>query len=132
MRLALLLLVLLLGVWGRSDVLVIRHDPGGLIAAYAARVASERRPVWIEGYCASACTMYLGARRVCVYPGARLVFHGPSSYGRRLVPVDFERWSRVMADHYPPALGAWFMARGRYGEHVMRGRDLARHGVAMC
>ena len=124
------LLALLLLPWGRSDVLVIRHDPGGLIAVYAARVASERRPVWIEGYCASACTMYL--RRACVYPGARLVFHGPTSYGRRLVPADFQYWSRVMADHYPPRLAAWFMARGRYGQHVMTGRDLVRYGVEIC
>lgn len=126
------LALLILGAWGRSDVLVITRDRGGLIATYVARVAAEKRPVWIEGYCASACTMYLAAKDVCVFPDARLHFHGPSSYGRRLTAADFEYWSRVMADHYPPSLARWFMTRGRYGDHSMQGREVARHGVRMC
>lgn len=130
--LALALVALLLGVTGRSDARVIRYDPGGLIAAYVTRIATETRPVQIRGYCASSCTMYLAARDVCVYPNARLVFHGPSSYGFPLPPALFERWSRVMAWHYPPAIARWFMERARYGQYTLRGSEVARHGVALC
>lgn len=104
-----------------AEPLIITHDRGGLISAYVERVASETRPIEIAGYCASACTLYLANPQTCVHRSATLLFHGPSSRGRPLWPADFEHWSRVMAEHYPPALAQWFMETGRYGEFMLAG-----------
>src|SRR4051794_40359078 len=46
-------------------------DTGGNIRAYAAEISRLNRtgsPKVISGVCASACTMYLGVRKVCVHP----------------------------------------------------------------
>jgi hypothetical protein len=56
--------------------IVITEDEGGFVQQYAARVLANRnRRVVIDGNCASACTLWLMASRVCVTPRARMLFH---------------------------------------------------------
>lgn len=110
---------------------VVRNDPGGVLPARIASVASIRssgQRVELRGrYCLSACTLYLGLPNACVSPQTRFGFHGPSMYGRPLKSKDFERWSKVMASHYPEPLRSWFMEKARYqvtGYVNLRGEDL--------
>lgn len=121
-----------------QQAIVVRNDHGGLIQSRAnkiRRIRSIGQRVEIRGTCLSACTMYLGAGNVCIAPQARFGFHGPSSYGRRLVSTDFEKWSNVLASHYKPELQSWFMSNARYrikGYYYISGEQLIRMGYRSC
>ncbi|WP_323764773.1 hypothetical protein [Marinovum sp.] len=121
-----------------QQTIVVRNDIGGLIQSRANKVSQMRatgQRVEILGTCLSSCTMYLGAGNVCISPNARFGFHGPSSYGRRLVPQDFERWSNVIASHFKPELQQWFMTTARHrinGFYRISGRQLIQLGYASC
>jgi ATP-dependent protease ClpP protease subunit len=119
---------------------VIRNDLGGSIEARLQMIANLRNVgerVEIRGVCASSCTMLLGLPTTCVAPNARLHFHGPSTqfYGVALAPKEFERWSRIMAEHYPPAIRQWFMSTARHtimGTIAISGNEAARLGARAC
>lgn len=123
------------------DRLVVRDDAGGALVARLEEIARLRRAgvrVEIRGrYCLSACTLYLGLPHTCVSPETEFGFHGPRSavYGVSLPPREFERWSRVMARHYPPVLRDWFLQRARHvtlGFVRLRGSALIGLGIARC
>lgn len=119
---------------------VIRNDPGGNVESRLRLIAELRTAgtrVEIRGLCASACTLFLGLPNTCVARSSRLGFHGPQSqyYGISLSPAQFERWSRKMADHYPEAIKAWFMAKARQktmGILMISGSDAIRMGARPC
>lgn len=121
-----------------QQTIVVKNDRGGLIQSRATtvnRLRASGQRVEIRGTCLSACTMLLGASNVCVSPNATLGFHGPTSYGRRLVPEDFEHWSRVMASNYSPRLRSWYMNTGRYrlsGYYRLSGREVINMGYRRC
>ncbi|MDZ4136361.1 MAG: hypothetical protein U1D06_12330 [Paracoccaceae bacterium] len=125
---------------GMMPSLVITTDRGGALQERLQQVEALRRSgqrVEIRGYCVSACTLYLGLPHTCVSRTTVIGFHGPQSqfYGVGLPRAEFERWSRIMADHYPVPLRAWFMARGRnltMELQTFRGVDLIRMGVPEC
>ncbi|MEH2545481.1 hypothetical protein V1283_002126 [Bradyrhizobium sp. AZCC 2262] len=84
---------LLMGIGAVNATVRIVDDSGGRIGTYVdryegVRVSGER--VIIDGYCASACTIVLGAiphDRICVTSRARLGFHAawnPGPNGRRI------------------------------------------------
>lgn len=128
-------LILAALVWAQGP-LVVTNDAGGFVAARVARVAAlGDREVRIEGYCASACSMYLGARNVCVTRDATIGIHGPSFFGMPLPAAEFEYWSKVIAGYYPPAIAEWFMETARYrtvGLYTLAGAEVIRHGVREC
>ena len=117
---------------------VVSVDRGGLISArvnQVSRLRSSGQRVEIRGTCLSSCTMLLGSGNVCVSPNAVLGFHGPSSYGRRLQPADFERWSQEIARHYTPQLRSWYLNKARYrtnGFYEISGHELIRMGYQAC
>lgn len=117
-----------------QEPLVVQGDWGGSVAARALHIARlGDRPVRIEGFCASACTMYLGARDVCVTPDAELAFHGPQIGGvLPLGPRDFERVSRFIAGFYPDTLADWYLETGRHSQALqsISGADVIRNGWA--
>jgi len=81
------------------------YDRGGSVLDYYEQVRSAnvtRRTVAIDGYCASACTMKLGARHACVTPEATLRFHSASANGEA-------SWAgnTLLMSVYPPAIRAW-------------------------
>lgn len=97
------------------------YDPGGSILRYAASAADFTGP--LPGYCASACTLYL--LRGCLEPGTALVFHLPS--------VDHAYWRDLMADHYPPAIAAWFLSLPPDAPAMaMTGAEAVRLGADPC
>jgi hypothetical protein len=121
-------------------VLIVANDPGGAIETRARQVASMQAQdvaVQIRGGCWSACTMYLALPRTCVTRQARLGFHGPGSahYGIALAPEAFERWSRLIASHYPEPLRGWYLREGRnriVGFYELGGAELIRLGIPEC
>lgn len=109
--------------------------PGGAIPTHQSLVQALRDvgcTVRIERTCASSCTMLLAVPGACVTPGAELMFHGPSYSGMPMSGPEFDRWSRTIADYYPPRLRAWYLAKGRMGQHWMSGREAVRLGARQC
>lgn len=124
----------------QNDPMIVLRDNGGPLEdriRYLSVLRQSGQRVEIRGQCASACTLYLGLLRTCISRNAVMEFHGPQSqlYGIALPPAQFEYWSRVMADHYPPPLRRWFLAEGRHeimGVHRIRGEQLINLGVREC
>lgn len=125
----------------RRNVMIVANDPGGSVSQRAREIrALQRAGTRVEirrGYCNSACTMYLSLSNLCIRRSVVFGFHGPSSaaYGIALLPDDFERWSRVMADHYPSSIRMWFMREARHitvGLTKVSGREIIRHGIREC
>lgn len=61
------------------DVITIKNNGGGNLAAFQverARLAQSDKIVRIEGYCASACTIFYSLDNACLASGATLHFHG--------------------------------------------------------
>lgn len=116
-----------------AHVVVIHDDGGGIVDAFARRVARygrRVRRVEIRGECASACTMVLAVSdRICVGPRASFGFH------QAYTPTRRDRWAtwnrsdlgtaELMA-HYPPAIVRWIEARGGLGPDLiwLRGAEL--------
>jgi hypothetical protein len=63
-------------------------------AADRARLNAKGEQMRITGHCQSACTMFLAARKVCVEPSARLLFHAGNDATA----------TKRMLDSYKPAL----------------------------
>ena len=125
--------VLLAGV-GTSDAAVrIMDDPGGRIGNYVdryegVRISGER--VIIDGYCASACTIVLGAiphNRICVTPRARLVFHAAYDFGPNGRKITNSGSTRSIYSKYPFEIRQWIDERGGLTPVaiMLSGRDLA-------
>jgi hypothetical protein len=113
-------------------------DSGGNLRAYVAevrRLNAEGAPKAIRGRCASACTIFLGVKNVCVEPTAQLWFHAAHfPNDRRLDPLG----SLEMLAFYPPRIREWVIHTGAL-ESVdfdeakkLTGEQLVLMGVAPC
>lgn len=120
--------------------MIIGDDHGGVVSNRVReirRLQATGRPVEIRGtHCFSSCTMFLALKALCVHPQTQFGFHGPTEFGKPLLPQQFEYWSTVIASHYPPALRRWYMQTARHSltrHHYMSGADLARlFGIDLC
>lgn len=91
---------------------IVRMDPGGLIHERGREIAQRRaagQPVVIDGYCASACTMYLGMPGVCLTPRSSLLFHDAFD-PRTRAPI--AQGTLYVMSHYPAGLRAYLAQRG--------------------
>ena len=95
------MLVALLVISGCGATRVIRNDPGGRIIDYALKVA-KAKSVRIDGWCASACTLYIAHPNVCITRRARLAFHAASH------PVA----TQYLINQYPQWVDDWIAAQG--------------------
>lgn len=119
---------------------IIRSDGGGSLQERIAQIAqldADGTRIEIRGQCASACTMYLGMQNTCVYPSAKLGFHGPQSqlYGISLPADEYQYWTHVMADHYPEQIRAWYLqtaSQVTVGVYFISGSDAIRMGAHAC
>lgn len=111
--------------------------PGGDVATHVGRMLDWNAAgcaVRVEpgAVCASACTVALGAARVCTAPDARFMFHAPrlTSGDPAMLPV----LTAYLGAWYPAPIREWFRATvatsGR--DHWVTGAELIRHGVAPC
>lgn len=126
----------LLSTQASAEVITIGTDRGGFIMEYAERVKAinERGDsVRITGRkCFSACTLYLGAERVCVGADTVFGFHAPTRYGVMLQGDAHKRMVLFIAKHYPPALAGWYQEGPAHSYWPVKrlGKDLP--GVSIC
>jgi hypothetical protein len=126
--------VLLLASIGASHALVrISDDRGGRIGTYMDRYQSLRgsgESVVIDGLCASACTIILGAvspDRICVTSRANLGFHAAWDMGERGQAVTNTEATRMLYSMYPANIRRWINQRGGLKPKMifLSGRQLA-------
>lgn len=114
------------------------QDSGGNLRGYVAevrRLNAEGGSKAIRGVCASACTIYLGVKNVCVEPTAQFWFHAAHLPGdARPDPLG----SLEMLSYYPPRVREWVIRRQAL-ESVdfddakkLTGEQLVLMGVAPC
>jgi hypothetical protein len=115
----LLAAVLLLGAVGTSRAAVrIADDRGGQIGAYVTkfqRLRSSGESVIIDGLCASACTIVLGAvprDKICVTPRATLGFHAAYDFGVDGRTITDREATVMLYSMYPVPVKRWIAARG--------------------
>jgi hypothetical protein len=130
---ALLAAIFPLAGLGASDAAVrIVEDGGGRMGAYVDKYQGVRgsgEMVIIDGYCASACTIVLGAvphDKICVTSRARLGFHAawdPGSNGRRITNPEA---TQTLYSMYPFEVRHWIDQRGGLTAHMifLSGREL--------
>jgi hypothetical protein len=116
-----------------SAAMRITDDPGGRIVTYMHKFANLRASgerVIIDGTCASACTIVLGAvprDRICVTQRARLGFHAAWEFGQAGRPVTNPMATRFLLAMYPPSVRSWIRKRGGLNGKMiyLSGRELA-------
>lgn len=120
-------------------VITVKNDYGGSVRKRFGEVQQINRlgqRVEISGSsCMSSCTMYLGAKNVCVSPNTTFGFHGPSRFGSKLTQVEFDEWSRVISSHYPAPVRTWYMQNARHSTNSVKrvkGNQLIRLGIPSC
>ncbi|HTV88125.1 MAG TPA: hypothetical protein VME41_03825 [Stellaceae bacterium] len=121
------------GIFPAAATVRIHDDRGGQIGVYLDRFHALRRSgerVAIDGVCASACTMLLGAipeRRICVTPRAVLEFHSawnPTPAGSQVIS---SAGNRILWSTYPAKIRNWIVQHGGLGTRIiyLSGADLA-------
>ncbi len=129
----LLAMVLLLAGVGASQAVVrIADDRGGRIGTYVDRYQDLRtsgEQVIIDGLCASACTIVLGAvphDRICVTSHANLGFHAAWDFGANGRAVTNPEATQMLYSMYPSRVRRWIAARGGLTPHMifLRGKQL--------
>jgi hypothetical protein len=125
-------LFLMMGIGASQAMVRISDDRGGRIGTYVDKyqdIRSSGETVVIDGLCASACTIVLGAvphDKICVTSRANLGFHAawdPGSGGR---PVTNVEATHMLYDMYPDQIRRWISRRGGLTPHMifLRGQQL--------
>jgi hypothetical protein len=124
--------LLLAGVGASHAVVRISDDRGGRIGTYVDKyqgLRSSGETVVIDGLCASACTIVLGAvphDRICVTSNANLGFHAAWDVGRNGRAVTNREATQMLYAMYPTAIKRWISNRGGLTPNMifLRGRQL--------
>jgi hypothetical protein len=96
----------------------ISGDRGGQIGSYVSRfehLRSSGESVIIDGLCASACTIVLGAvphHKICVTPRATLGFHAAFDFGSNGHIITNPEATMMLYSMYPAPVQRWIAARG--------------------
>jgi hypothetical protein len=129
----LLAAVLLLAGMGASHAVVrISEDRGGRIGTYVDRyqgLRSSGETVIIDGLCASACTIILGAvphDRICVTSNASLGFHAAWDFGANGRAITNPEATQMLYSMYPSSVRRWIAQRGGLTRNMifLRGKQL--------
>src|SRR4051812_49845279 len=122
----LLAAVLLVGGVGASHAVVrIADDRGGRIGTYVDKYQGLRtsgETVIIDGLCASACPIVLGAvphDKICVTPHANLGSHAAWNSGANGRAVTNPEATQMLYSMSPPAVRRWIAARGGLTPHMI-------------
>jgi hypothetical protein len=125
--------VLLLAGAGASHAVVrIAEDRGGRIGTYVDKYQDLRNSgeqVIIDGLCASACTIVLGAvphDRICVTSHANLGFHAAWDFGSNGRAITNPEATQMLYSMYPSSVRRWIAARGGLTPRMifLRGKQL--------
>jgi hypothetical protein len=129
----LLAIVLLVAGMGASRAVVrIADDRGGRIGTYVDRyqgLRSSGEYVIIDGLCASACTIVLGAiphDKICVTSHANLGFHAAWDFGANGRAVTNPEATQMLYSMYPSPIRRWIAQRGGLTPRMifLHGREL--------
>src|SRR5579871_4562816 len=129
----LLAVVVLLASVGSSHAVVrIGEDRGGRIGTYVDKyqeVRSSGEMVIIDGLCASACTLVLGAvphDKICVTSRATLGFHAAYDFGAHGRAITNPEATMMLYSTYPRQVRHWIDARGGLRPQIifLRGKQL--------
>jgi hypothetical protein len=110
--------LLLTGVGASHAVVRIADDRGGRIGTYVDKYQGLRtsgETVIIDGLCASACTIVLGAispDKICVTSHAELGFHAAWDFGANGRAVTNTEATHMLYSMYPQPVKKWISARG--------------------
>ena len=117
--------VLLIAGMGASHAVVrIADDRGGRIGTYVDKYQDLRQSgetVIIDGLCASACTIVLGAiphDRICVTSHATLGFHAAWDFGSNGRAVTNPEATQMLYAMYPSQIRRWIGQRA--GQRAVR------------
>jgi hypothetical protein len=124
--------LLLAGVGSSHAVVRIAEDRGGRIGTYVDKYQGLRtsgETVIIDGLCASACTIVLGAvahDKICVTSNANLGFHAAWDFGANGRAVTNPEATQMLYAMYPSAVKHWISQRGGLTPHMifLRGKQL--------
>src|ERR1700749_3472405 len=124
--------VLFAGAGAGHATVRIADDRGGLIADYLDKYEGLRasgQSVIIDGLCASACTMVLGAvphDKICVTSHAALGFHAAYDFGINGRTFTNREATMMLYSMYPTSVQRWIAARGGLRPQMifLRGRQL--------
>jgi len=111
-------LLLMAGMGASHAVVRIADDRGGRIGTYVDKyqgLRSSNETVIIDGLCASACTIVLGAvphDRICVTSSANLGFHAAWDFGANGRAVTNTEATQMLYSMYPAAVKRWIAQRG--------------------
>ena len=122
----LLAAVLLLAGAGACNATVrIVNDRGGQIGTYIDRYEHLRhsgQTVIIDGLCASACTIVLGAiphDKICVTTNATLGFHAAWDFGAKGRTITNPVATRMLYSSYPLQVRRWIARRGGFNPQMI-------------
>jgi hypothetical protein len=110
--------VLLAGVGACNATVRIADDRGGRIGNYVDRYEYLRhsgQTVIIDGLCASACTIVLGAiphDKICVTANATLGFHAAWDFGANGRAITNPEATQLLFSMYPTPIRRWIVHRG--------------------
>jgi hypothetical protein len=124
--------LLLAGVSLSHAAIRIAEDRGGKIGTYIDRyqgLRSSGETVIIDGLCASACTMVLGAvprERICVTSQAVLGFHAAWDTDANGRAITNPGATHMLYSIYPSSVRRWIAARGGLKSQMifLRGKEL--------
>ena len=124
--------LLLAGVGASHAVVRIAEDRGGRIGTYVDRyqgLRSSGEAVIIDGLCASACTIVLGAvphDRICVTSHANLGFHAAWDFGTNGRAITNREATQMLYSMYPSPIRRWIAQRGGLRPQMifLRGKQL--------
>ena len=110
----------------------IVDDHGGQIGRYITkfqRLRSSGQSVVIDGLCASACTLVLGAvprDKICVTSRATLGFHAAYDFGANGRTITNPEATMMLYSTYPRPVRRWIDARGGLKPQIifLRGKQL--------
>ena len=125
-------MLLVAGVNASHAVVRIADDRGGRIGTYVDKyqdLRSSGEAVIIDGLCASACTIVLGAvphDKICVTSHANLGFHAAWDFGANGRAVTNPEATQMLYSMYPSAVKRWIAARGGLTPRMifLRGKQL--------
>jgi len=124
--------LLVAGVGASHAVVRIAEDRGGRIGTYVDKyqgLRSSGETVIIDGLCASACTIVLGAvphDKICVTSHANLGFHAAWDFGANGRAVTNPEATQMLYSMYPSPVRRWISQRGGLTPHMifLRGKQL--------
>lgn len=119
-------LVAMYGFAASLQARTVTNDPGGVASDRLVYVVGHwYEEVRVVGFCASACTLYIGMPNACTTKKARWLFHGASGSSDERNAA----WNKTIAKMYPEPIRTAFVTDWQFREVTISGAELIRVGA---